>query len=145
MATRTSRAKRTSRQHRDTSKSPGYVCSDCGRPFATPQALGAHRRQAHGVTGSSKRSQARAAAAARPASRTGSSAATPSSATGARRNRRATSAAANANSGRRGQRGSVDRDALLAALFPVGIPAREDVIRELADWLDQAERLATAR
>ena len=36
----------------------------------------------------------------------------------------------------------VDRDALLGALFPNGIPARESVIRDLNAWLDQAERLA---
>jgi hypothetical protein len=36
----------------------------------------------------------------------------------------------------------VDRDALLQALFPNGVPPREDVIRQVASWLDQAERLA---
>jgi hypothetical protein len=36
----------------------------------------------------------------------------------------------------------VDRDALLQALFPNGIPARENVIRELNGWLDEAERLS---
>jgi hypothetical protein len=36
----------------------------------------------------------------------------------------------------------VDRDALLQALFPNGIPARESVIREVNGWLDEAERLA---
>jgi hypothetical protein len=39
-------------------------------------------------------------------------------------------------------RATVDRDALLRALFPNGIPARESVIRDLNAWLDQAERLA---
>jgi hypothetical protein len=39
----------------------------------------------------------------------------------------------------------VDRDALLDALFPTGLPAREDVIRAVADWLDDAERLANMR
>jgi len=39
----------------------------------------------------------------------------------------------------------IDRDALLAALFPEGVPPRESVIRELAAWLDQAERLAKHR
>ncbi len=37
---------------------------------------------------------------------------------------------------------SVDRDALLQTLFPNGIPARESLIRELNNWLDQAEQLA---
>jgi hypothetical protein len=37
---------------------------------------------------------------------------------------------------------SVDRDALLQQLFPDGIPARENVIRAINTWLDDAERLA---
>jgi hypothetical protein len=49
-------------------------------------------------------------------------------------------------SGRRvgvGRRQSaLDRDALLQALFPNGIPAQEQVIRDINAWLDQAERLA---
>lgn len=36
----------------------------------------------------------------------------------------------------------LDRDALLRALFPNGIPAKERVIRDVNAWLDQAERLA---
>jgi hypothetical protein len=39
----------------------------------------------------------------------------------------------------------VDRDRLLQGLFPDGMPAREEVIREVNDWLDQAERLASLR
>jgi hypothetical protein len=50
---------------------------------------------------------------------------------------------------RRGSRGngqvSVDRDALLAAIFPQGIPPRENVIRAVNSWLDEAERLARMR
>jgi hypothetical protein len=38
--------------------------------------------------------------------------------------------------------GAINRDALLGALFPKGIPARESVIRDLNAWLDEAERLA---
>jgi hypothetical protein len=41
--------------------------------------------------------------------------------------------------------GSVDRDALLAALFPTGIPPREDVVSSLNAWLNEAERLARLR
>jgi hypothetical protein len=41
--------------------------------------------------------------------------------------------------------GTVDRDALLKALFPNGIPAKENVIRALNGWLDDAERLARMR
>jgi hypothetical protein len=40
---------------------------------------------------------------------------------------------------------SVDRDALLRTLFPSGIPAREEVIRSINSWLDEAERLAKLR
>src|SRR5207248_5846029 len=40
-----------------------YVCPDCGATFDRPQSLGAHRRQAHGVVGNSKRSQSRARSA----------------------------------------------------------------------------------
>jgi hypothetical protein len=35
----------------------------------------------------------------------------------------------------------VDRDQLLQALFPNGVPPREDVIRRVSSWLDEAERL----
>ena len=31
-----------------------FTCPECGRTFTRPQALGAHRRQAHGVVGTSK-------------------------------------------------------------------------------------------
>jgi len=34
---------------------------------------------------------------------------------------------------------------LLVALFPSGIPAKEDVIRAVGEWLDDAERLAKMR
>jgi hypothetical protein len=40
---------------------------------------------------------------------------------------------------------SVNRDALLRALFPNGMPAREDVVRAATAWLDQAEQLARMR
>jgi hypothetical protein len=43
------------------------------------------------------------------------------------------------------RRGDVDRDALLRALFPNGIPPREDVISAANNWLDEAERLARLR
>ena len=31
-----------------------FTCPECGRTFTRAQALGAHRRQAHGVVGTSK-------------------------------------------------------------------------------------------
>jgi hypothetical protein len=36
----------------------------------------------------------------------------------------------------------VDRDKLLQALFPNGLPARGEVIRRANAWLDDAEQLA---
>jgi hypothetical protein len=39
----------------------------------------------------------------------------------------------------------VNQDALLQALFPNGIPARENVIRAVNAWLDEADRLAQMR
>jgi hypothetical protein len=39
----------------------------------------------------------------------------------------------------------VDRDGLLQFLLPAGIPAREDAIRQVNAWLDEAERLARMR
>jgi hypothetical protein len=39
----------------------------------------------------------------------------------------------------------VNRDALLKALFPNGMPAREEVVRAATAWLDQAEQLAGLR
>jgi hypothetical protein len=37
---------------------------------------------------------------------------------------------------------TINRDALLALVYPDGIPARENVIRAVSNWLDEAERLA---
>ena len=39
----------------------------------------------------------------------------------------------------------VDRNALLRALFPNGIPPREEVIAQANAWLDEAERLTQLR
>src|SRR6476620_7828151 len=44
-------------------------------------------------------------------------------------------------SGRRSTGVTADRDALLKALFPKRRPPREDVIRAVNSWLDDAERL----
>ena len=43
------------------------------------------------------------------------------------------------------RRAAVNRDGLLQSLFPTGIPAREDAIRQVNAWLDEAERLARMR
>jgi hypothetical protein len=87
------------------------VCPECGKSFTRAASLGAHRNRAHGVTGNSRRVTTTA--------KTSSASPRP----------------------RRGKNGAVDRDALLTALFPNGIPAKESVIREANAWLDQAERL----
>jgi hypothetical protein len=40
---------------------------------------------------------------------------------------------------------TIDRDELLAGLFHERVPAREDVLRAVRDWLDDAEGLANMR
>jgi C2H2-type zinc finger len=132
-----------------TARTKTYKCPECDRTFSRPQALGAHRRQAHGVVGTSKRTKSRAAAAAR----SGHAQSTGTTATRASRRGRSS---ANLDGGSRGSSASqsqrsrgtqqrVDRDALLNAVFPSGIPARENVIRDVGAWLDEAERLSRAR
>lgn len=94
--------------------SSAFACPECGREFGRPAALGAHRRQAHGVVGAtnSRRVARLGAAAPRAAAR---------------------------------PRDSMMRDALLQVLFPSGIPAREDIVRAVNVWLDEAERLTSSR
>ena len=99
-----------------TAKAETFVCPECGKAFSRAASLGAHRNRAHGVAGRS----------------TQGSPANPRA-----RNAATTTSRALVTSATR-----VDRDALLGALFPNGIPARESVIRDLNAWLDQAERLA---
>jgi hypothetical protein len=92
--------------------------------------LGAHRKQAHGVAG---RTTAASASANRKR-RSGSQ--TPA-------RRRTTRTRTRSSDGARAT--GADRDGLLRSLFPDGIPAREDVIRAINAWLDEADRLATMR
>jgi hypothetical protein len=40
---------------------------------------------------------------------------------------------------------AVDRDVLLAAVFPAGIPPKQNIIRAIDQWLDQAEQLTQMR
>jgi hypothetical protein len=103
-----------------------YTCPEWGKTFTRAASLGAHRNRAHGVAGanSSKRTTPRRRRAATGATAAGSD---------SRRGRTRSSD---------GTRGDVNRDALLQALFPNGLPARESVIRAANEWLDQAERLA---
>ena len=44
-----------------------------------------------------------------------------------------------------GASAGVNRDTLLKALFPNGVPPRESVLREVSEWLDRGERLAKLR
>ena len=115
-----------------------FLCPDCGRTFTRAAALGAHRRMAHGVAGTS-----RVASATGAGRRRRSAAAAPSAgrarATGTGR------VAETASRGRAAVASGVDRNGLLRSLFPSGIPAREDAIRAVNAWLDEAERLARLR
>lgn len=116
--TTTAKKKASARRGRKTASSANQVltCPECGKTFSRAASLGAHRNRAHGVAG-------RSASSATKTVRSQGSA--------ARRTRAA-----------RATKGAIDRDALLRALFPNGIPARESVIRDLNAWLDQAEKLA---
>jgi hypothetical protein len=135
----TTRAKATAASGQPTE----LVCPECGKVFTRAQALGAHRRQAHGVAGTSKSAKASKASVAssngrrrrgRPpgtaAASTGRARATPSRSTSARTS---------------GNGGAVDRDALLRTLFPGGIPPQHDVMVAVNAWLEEAERLARRR
>lgn len=119
-----------------------FVCPECGRTFTRAAALGAHRSRAHGVAGQSaqaERTRSRRQQTSGPGSRR---VATPSAA-GATR---APSASQNAKRASQAstvaRRDGVDRDALLKALFPAGMPPREEVIRAASTWLDEGERIA---
>jgi hypothetical protein len=104
------------------------ICPECGRKFKRPSALGAHRWQAHRVAGTSPQARSRR--------RTGKSAAGARNAGGSVRTEARTAAAGEF---------VVDRDALLRIVFPNGIPVRDDVIRTVSRWLDEAEMLARLR
>jgi uncharacterized C2H2 Zn-finger protein len=115
------------------------TCPECGKTFTRAASLGAHRNRAHGVSGAAaKRKPSARRAAAKPATAASSrsrstrrAAATGASAT----TRRSSSTPRNGASG-------IDRDALLQALFPNGIPARESVLSQVNSWLAEGERLA---
>jgi hypothetical protein len=99
-------------------------CPECGKTFTHAAALGAHRRIAHGVVGTSANATAnRKTTSSRPRNHQCQQ----------RPRRRSTRAAAATTT-------SVDRDALLRTLFPKGIPPREELIGQLDNWLNEAER-----
>jgi hypothetical protein len=99
------------------------TCPECSKIFTRAAALGAHRKMTHGVAGTSKNATSKTTTGKR-------------STTASPRRTRATP-----SNGTR----SVDRDALLRALFPDGIPPREELIGQLNSWLNEAERLARSR
>lgn len=103
------------------------VCPECGRKFKRPSALGAHRWQAHRVAGTSPQARSRR----RTAKTTGGGVSAGSTGTAARSTGPGDFV--------------VDRDALLQIVFPNGIPVRDDVIRTVSRWLDEAEMLARLR
>jgi uncharacterized C2H2 Zn-finger protein len=125
------------RPRKATNTTEEFKCPECGRTFTRAAALGAHRRQAHGVAGATSQSRSRRRGTSRASAATNSRTA---SATTRRRTPRRPLTNSDDARARRG--GSVDRDALLQALFPNGIPAKEDVIRAINNWLDDAEQLA---
>lgn len=133
------------RARKQSTSQEAFKCPECGRTFSRAAALGAHRRQAHGVAGTSNRSRStgrRSPQTAAVSSVTASSAAG-SASSRRRRSRRSNASAAASTDGRgRGRsRTTADRDALLQTLFPNGIPPKEEVIRAVNSWLDEAERL----
>ena len=98
-----------------TSASPteqsAFVCPECGKSFSRAQALGAHRSRTHGVAGTSRAARA-------TSKRTGTKSAAPG--------RRAT---ASKRPGRRSARSGgmqFDRDKVLAAVFPNGVPPKAE-------------------
>ena len=108
------------------------VCPECGRKFKRPSALGAHRWQAHRIAGSSPQARSRRRTA--------------KSVPGGR-NAAGLIGSEGGSEGRSTAAGDfvVDRDALLRIVFPNGIPVRDDVIRTVSRWLDEAEMLARLR
>jgi hypothetical protein len=112
------------------------VCPECGRTFKRPSALGAHRWQAHRVAGSSPQARSRRRTAKRAAGTPGD---------GRDSERALPAASANSEARSTGADAAVDRDALLRIVFPNGIPVRDDVIRYVSRWLDEAETLARLR
>ena len=106
-----------------------FSCPECGKSFSRAASLGAHRNRAHGITGTTKR-------------RTKSQ---PASSKTTRRLRRTTNRrpiTATTPTRREAGAATIDRNQLLETLFPNGVPPREDVIRRVGSWLDEADQLA---
>lgn len=111
------------------------TCPECGKTFTRAASLGAHRSRAHGVSGASSRRNRRGSSVRNGGATRGRSGAQAQASQRSTRGRgRGASPGANAP--------RVNRDQLLQALFPNGLPAREEVIRRANAWLDDAEQLA---
>ena len=124
-------------------RSTQFKCPECGQAFGRASALGSHRKNSHGVAGASSRTKTRQRATTTTGTaRRGRPAATAASSTNATNGRRRGRPPGSRN---RPKTGTVNRDALLGALFPGGIPASEETIRSLNAWLDEAERIASTR
>ena len=111
------------------------TCPECGKTFTRAAALGAHRKMTHGVAGTSKNATSKKATAKRTNATASRKRTTPTTTNGGRPTTAASTGGAR----------PVDRDALLRALFPDGIPPRQDVITQVNAWLDEAERLTRIR
>ncbi len=109
-----------------------FTCPECGKAFTRAASLGAHRQRAHGIAGTSQNVRGR-----RTSKRAAGSSRAPSTTTQA--TARATAAVGN------GAGATVDHDALLRALFPAGIPPRQDIIAAVNNWLSEADKLARLR
>jgi hypothetical protein len=144
-ATRKTRAAKTSSSKartaaKKTATAPAFVCPECGKRFRSPAGLGSHRRRAHGVIGATAKSRAGSVAAAERAASAGRRVSASNGGGSSRRG--ASTGRVRRPGGSTRREGAVDRDALLQALFPNGVPPRESVIRDLNAWLDEAERLS---
>jgi uncharacterized C2H2 Zn-finger protein len=114
------------------------ACPECGATFTRAASLGAHRNRAHGVAGASTRAQR---TRARRGHRNGGGTTRRDAAAQTTR-QQTTPARRRSNSS---ASGGINRDSLLQALFPNGVPAREEVIRRANAWLDEAEQLARSK
>jgi C2H2-type zinc finger len=130
------------RARKTPSSTEEFKCPECGRTFSRAAALGAHRRQAHGVVGTSNRASSTNRGKRRTTTATARATRTRAGSASRRGPSSARTRVTASSDGRRRTRATADRDALLKALFPNGIPPREDVIRAVNVWLDEAERLA---
>lgn len=127
---------RSARARTSASASSEFVCPECGRSFSRAAALGAHRSRVHGVPGrSAQTKQNRASTGRTSTAKTAATTRRGASQTRARGTRQTSTAS----------RDGINRDQLLHLLFPAGMPAREDVIRAVSGWLEDAERLARLR